>query len=296
MTTVAFIGLGHMGLPMAKNLLAKGFQVVAFDVADSAVAAAVAAGAAAATGASEAASQADAVLTMLPNGKLVREVYLGEEGVIAAVKPGTLLIDSSTIDVATAREVGAAAAKAGLDFLDAPVSGGVGGAAAGTLTFMVGGSETAFKRAQGVLPAMAKAVIHAGGPGNGQAAKICNNMVLGVTMIGVCEAFALGRKLGLDDQTLFDIASQSTASSWSLNSYCPVPGPVPASPANRDYEGGFSAALMLKDLRLAQQAANDAGAVTPMGAEATALYEQMNAAGLGGLDFSAMFKMLQDRA
>ncbi len=292
MTHIAFIGLGNMGLPMAGNLLAQGVTVYGFDLQESAGQALAAKGGVAAKSALNAVEFADVVISMLPTGRHVRELYLGDEGLISWVKPGTVLIDSSTIDVATVREVAASAASANLDFLDAPVSGGVGGAAAGTLTFMVGGTDAAVERARPMLEHMGKSIIHAGPSGCGQAAKMCNNMALGITMIGICEAFALGRKLGLTDQKLFDIASVSTASSWSLNSYCPVPGPVPTSPANRDYAGGFAAKLMLKDLRLAQQAALEVAATTPLGAEATALYALMDGAGLGGLDFSAMIKML----
>ncbi len=294
MTRVAFIGLGNMGLPMASNLVAKGHEVAGFDLSAEALSVFAAKGGKATASALEAAANAEIVISMLPAGKHVRQLYLGGEGLIAAVHPNTLLIDCSTIDVASAREVASAAKSAGLAFLDAPVSGGVGGATAGTLTFMVGGEPPALEAGRGVLEAMGKAVIHAGDTGCGQAAKICNNMALGINMIGIAEAFALGRKLGLEDQKLFDIASVSTASCWSLNSYCPVPGPVPTSPANRDYSGGFAAALMLKDLRLAQQAALDAGAVTPLGAEATALYGLMNTAGRGNLDFSAIFTLLSE--
>ncbi len=292
MTHVAFIGLGNMGLPMASNLLGAGLDVTGFDLSESSLQALAAKGGKVARSAIEAAADADVVVSMLPTGMHVRELYLGADGIIARAKPGALLIDCSTIDIASVRQVATAAATARLDFLDAPVSGGTGGAAAGTLTFMVGGSESGVTRARPVVDVMGKSVIHAGGTGCGQAAKVCNNMALGITMIGICEAFALGRKLGLDDQKLFDIASVSTASSWSLNSYCPVPGPVPTSPANRDYAGGFAAKLMLKDLRLAQQAALDVGAATPLGAEATALYALMENAGMGGLDFSALIKLL----
>ena len=217
--------------------------------------------------AKSAASRADVVITMLPAGKQVREVYLGSAGIVENANAGTLLIDCSTIDVETARAVAAAAETKGLLMLDAPVSGGVGGAAAGTLTFMVGGSAQAFARAKPILEKMGKTIVHAGGAGNGQAAKICNNMILGVSMIAVSEAFVLAEKLGLDPQKLFEIASKSSGQCWSLTSYCPVPGPVPTSPANRDYQAGFTAAMMLKDLKLAQDAAKATGAITPFGAE-----------------------------
>jgi 3-hydroxyisobutyrate dehydrogenase len=223
----------------------------------------------------------------------VREVYLGGDGILAAAAPGTLFMDCSTIDVATARAVASEAKAAGMVMVDAPVSGGVGGAEAGTLTFMVGGSDDAFARAEPILQAMGKAVVHAGGPGNGQAAKICNNMILGVSMIAVCEAFVLAGKLGLDSQKLFDISSTASGHCWSLTSYCPVPGPVPASPANRDYAPGFTAAMMLKDLRLAQEAAQGSGAATPLGAEAAQLYSLFAAQGGGPIDFSGIIKFLR---
>ncbi len=247
----------------------------------------------AAASASDAARGAEAVITMLPAGQQVRDIYPGPQGLIASAAPGTLLIDCSTIDVATAREVSGLAEAAGVDMLDAPVSGGVGGAQAATLTFMAGGSAAAFARAEPILACMGKTVVHAGGPGNGQAAKICNNMILGVSMIAVSEAFALGEKLGLDHQTLFDIASKSSGQCWSLTTYCPVPGPVPASPANRGYSAGFTAMMMLKDLKLAQDAARMAGANTPLGAEAASLYGLFASHGGGELDFSAIIKFLR---
>ena len=293
MAEIGFLGLGNMGGPMAANLIKAGHKLRAFDISPDAVAKLAAAGASAASSATEAVKGAEAVITMLPAGQHVRETYLGPNGIIAAAAPGTLLIDCSTIDVATAREVSAAAAAAGHDMLDAPVSGGVGGAQAATLTFMAGGSDAAFARAEPILAAMGKTVIHAGGPGNGQAAKICNNMILGISMIGVSEAFALAEKLGLGHQTLFDIASKSSGQCWSLTSYCPVPGPVPSSPANRDYAAGFTVAMMLKDLKLAQEACRSACANTPLGAEAAALYELFASHGGGTLDFSAIFKFLR---
>jgi 3-hydroxyisobutyrate dehydrogenase len=230
---------------------------------------------------------------MLPAGAHVRSVYLGDDGLIATAAKGTLMIDCSTIDVATAREVIAAATAAGHAMIDAPVSGGVGGAEAGTLTFMVGGADEAFERAKAILEAMGKNIVHAGGAGNGQAAKICNNMLLGISMIGTCEAFALAEKLGLDHQKLFDISSKASGQNWSLTTYCPVPGPVPTSPANRDYQPGFAVSMMLKDLRLAQEAAAKAGASTPLGAEAAALYALYENAGHGGADFSGIIRMLR---
>jgi 3-hydroxyisobutyrate dehydrogenase len=296
MATIGFIGLGNMGLPMARNLLKAGHRLRVFDVSPAAVEKAVAAGAESAGGIPEAVQGADVVITMLPAGKQVREVYLEPGRVIALAAPGTLLIDCSTIDVETARAVQARAAEAGLEMLDAPVSGGVAGAEAGTLTFMVGGAAGAFAAAEPLLAAMGKAVIHAGGPGNGQAAKICNNLILGISMIGVCEAFALAERLGLPAQTLFDISSKASGQCWSLTSYCPVPGPVPASPANRGYRPGFAAAMMLKDLRLAQAAADSVAARIPLGQQAEALYAAFVNGGGGGVDFSGIISMLQESA
>jgi 3-hydroxyisobutyrate dehydrogenase len=293
MADIGFIGLGNMGGPMAANLIRAGHSLKVFDLSQAALAKLAGAGVAVTSSASEAAKGVEAVITMLPAGQHVRDAYFGPHGLIAAAGPGSLLIDCSTIDVATAREVSAAAAAAGHEMLDAPVSGGTGGAQAGTLTFMAGGSDTAFARAEPILSCMGKTVIHAGGPGNGQAAKICNNMILGISMIGVSEAFALGEKLGLSHQTLFDIASKSSGQCWSLTSYCPVPGPVPTSPANRAYAAGFTAAMMLKDLKLAQAASRDVNANTPLGAEAAALYALFESHGGGAFDFSAIFKFLR---
>lgn len=292
---VGFIGLGNMGGPMARNLLAAGHDVIGFDVAAPALEAHATHGGRVASSAAEAARNVDVLISMLPSGRHVSDLFTGPDGLIAAAAPGTMLIDCSTIDVETARRVGAAAGSEGFEMLDAPVSGGVGGAEAGTLTFMVGGSDAAFARAEPLLQAMGKTIVHAGPTGNGQAAKICNNMVLGISMIGVCEAFALAEKLGLDAQKLFDISSKSSGQCWSLTSYCPVPGPVPASPANRDYQPGFAAALMLKDLKLAQQAAVSADALTPLGAEAAHLYSSFVGGGHGNLDFSGIIEMLRGR-
>jgi 3-hydroxyisobutyrate dehydrogenase len=292
MATIGFIGLGRMGAPMAANLLKAGHRLKVFDIASGHVQGAVNAGAEAAGGPGEAASGVEAVVTMLPAGADVRGIYLGNGGLLAQAAPGTLFMDCSTIDVATAREVAEAAEAAGMAMVDAPVSGGVAGAEAATLTFMVGGGQDAFARAEPILQSMGKTVVHAGGAGNGQAAKICNNMILGVSMIAVCEAFMLADKLGLDRQTLFDIASKASGQCWSLTTYCPVPGPVPSSPANRDYAAGFTAAMMLKDLRLAQAAAADSGASTPLGAEAAQLYSLFAAQGGAGTDFSGIFKFL----
>jgi len=295
MAAIGFIGLGNMGGPMAANLIKAGHSVKGFDLSAEAVSGLEGAGGTAAASMADAASGVDAVVTMLPAGRHVKAVYLDDGGVLAAAAPGTLLIDSSTIDVASAREVAEAAARAGMPMVDAPVSGGVGGAAAGTLTFMVGGPGEAFDKAKPLLEAMGKNIVHAGGAGNGQAAKICNNMILGISMIGVSEAFVLAEKLGLDHQKLFDIASTASGQCWSLTSYCPVPGPVPASPANRDFQAGFTAGMMLKDLRLAQDAAQSAGAATPLGSEAQALYSLFAAAGHDGMDFSGIITLLRGK-
>lgn len=290
---IGFIGLGNMGGPMAANLVKAGHDVAVFDMASAAVEKAVATGARSRGSVVDAARETEAVVTMLPAGQHVRQVYLGDNGILKHVNAGTLLIDSSTIDVQTARDVHAAAKVAGVEFLDAPVSGGVGGAAAGTLTFMVGGDEAAFGRAKPILDKMGKNIFHAGGAGTGQAAKICNNMLLAISMIGTCEAFVLAEKLGLSHETLFKISSTASGQNWSLTSYCPVPGPVPASPANRGYQPGFTASMMLKDLKLAQNAAQAAGAATPLGAQATSLYSLFESAGAGGRDFSGIIQLLR---
>ncbi len=293
---IGFIGLGNMGLPMATNLVRAGHDVAGWDLAASALQAFTGAGGRAASGMADALADVEVVLTMLPAGQHVRGAYLGAGGIIAATAArDALLIDASTIDVQTARDVAQEADIAALAMMDAPVSGGVGGAVAGTLTFMVGGTEAAFARAEPVLRAMGRTIVHAGGAGAGQAAKICNNMMLGINMIATAEAFGLADRLGLDRQKLFDIARVSSGQSWALTSYCPVPGPVPASPANRDYQPGFAAALMLKDLSLAQQAADGVGAPTPLGTGAARLYQAMVESGQGGRDFSAMFVWLADQ-
>ena len=293
MATIGFIGLGNMGGPMARNLVKAGHQLKAFDLSEKAVAGLVEAGAMRAATARDAARGVEFVVTMLPAGDHVRSVYLGEDGLITAADKGTLFIDSSTIDVPSARETIAAAEAAGMDMVDAPVSGGVGGAEAGTLTFMVGGTPGAFARARPLLEKMGKNIFHAGAAGNGQVAKVCNNMILGISMIGVSEAFVLGEKLGLDAQTLFDISSTASGQCWSMTSYCPVPGPVPTSPANRGYAPGFTAAMMLKDLRLAQDASRTARTPTPLGAQAAQLYALMEAAGEENLDFSGVIKLIR---
>jgi 3-hydroxyisobutyrate dehydrogenase len=292
MAVIGFIGLGNMGLPMARNLLKAGHQVVAFDVAGAPLDAAVAAGTKAAGSAAAAAPGAEVVITMLPEGRHVREVYLGDDGIIAHAEPGCLLVDCSTIDVDSARAVNDAAVERGLVVLDAPVSGGVAGAENATLTFMVGGSDAGLARARPILELMGKAVVHTGPSGNGQAAKICNNMLLAISMIGVCEAFVLAERLGLPADKLFEVSSQSSGQCWALTGYCPVPGPVPTSPANRDYRAGFTAAMMAKDLRLAQNAAQNVDAPTPMGAQARSLYALFTNRGHGGLDFSAIIRMI----
>jgi len=292
MANIGFIGLGNMGLPMAVNLVKAGHAVGGYDVTPKGMEALAAAGGKAAKSLADVAG-ADVVVTMLPAGQQVREVYLGADGILARAKKGALFIDSSTIDVATARAVAAEAEKKGMLMIDAPVSGGVGGAQGATLTFMVGGPDAAFERAKPILEKMGKTIVHAGGAGAGQAAKICNNMILGISMIAVSEAFVLAEKLGLDKQKLFDISSKSSGQCWSMTSYCPVPGPVPTSPANRDYQAGFTAAMMLKDLKLAQEAAKSASAKTPLGAEAAAIYERYVSGGEGGRDFSGIIRMIR---
>ena len=292
MARIAFIGLGHMGGGMAPNLVKAGHDVRAFDLVPEAVEKAVQGGCSSAGSAAEAVKEADVVITMLPAAQHVRAVF--ENDVAPNAKPGTLLIDCSTIDVASAREVGAGLDELGFEFVDAPVSGGIAAAAGGSLTFMVGGSDAAFDKARPYLDPMAKAVIHAGHLGAGQAAKICNNMILGATMAATCEAFVLAQKLGLELQTFFDISSKASGQSWSMTSYCPVPGVGPESPADHDYEGGFAAALMLKDLKLAADAARNVGAYTPMGAEAEELFQRFVDRGGGSKDFSGIIKMIDD--
>ncbi len=290
MTTIAFIGLGNMGNPMAANLVKAGYTVQGFDLIPENLKQAGDNGVTVMASATAAAKGADVVVTMLPAGKHVLSVYAQ---ICEAAAPGTLFIDSSTIDVESARRAHEVAGSYDLPSLDAPVSGGVGGAAAGTLTFMCGGSSEAFAKAQPILEKMGGKIVHCGDAGNGQAAKICNNMILGISMIGVGEAFALGEKLGLSHQALFDVASTSSGQCWSITTYCPVPGPVPASPANNGYKPGFAAALMLKDLKLAQEAAASVGAATPLGAEAAQLYGLFNAMGNDGVDFSGIINFLR---
>ncbi|HEV8407850.1 MAG TPA: 3-hydroxyisobutyrate dehydrogenase [Sphingomicrobium sp.] len=292
MARIAFIGLGHMGGGMAPNLVKAGHEVDAFDLVSEAVQHAAEGGCTPASSAAEAVKNADVVITMLPAAKHVRAVF--HDDIAPNAKPGTLLIDCSTIDVASAREVGEGLGRLGFDFLDAPVSGGIAAAAGGSLTFMVGGTNEQFERARPFLEPMAKAVIHAGSLGAGQAAKICNNMILGATMIVTCEAFVLAQKLGLDPQVFFDISSKASGQSWSMTSYAPVPGVGPETPADHDYEGGFAAALMLKDLKLADDAAKSVGAYTPVGGEAEELYQRFVDRGGGSKDFSGIIKMLDD--
>ncbi|MCX7318871.1 MAG: 3-hydroxyisobutyrate dehydrogenase [Hyphomicrobiales bacterium] len=293
MTSIAFIGLGNMGGPMAANLVKAGHKVTGFDLVEASRAQAKADGLAIAATATEAVQGADVIVTMLPAGKHVVSVW---SEVIPAAAPGALMIDCSTIDVESARKAHALAAAQQLRSVDAPVSGGTGGAKGATLTFMAGGEATAFAAAKPILEAMGKKIVHCGDAGAGQAAKICNNMILGISMIGVSEAFVLAEKLGLSHQALFDVASTSSGQCWSLTTYCPVPGPVATSPANNDYKPGFAAALMLKDLKLSQEAARAAGVETPLGAHAESIYETFDKEGQGGVDFSGIVNHLRKLA
>ncbi|MCF3946797.1 3-hydroxyisobutyrate dehydrogenase [Acidiphilium sp. AL] len=292
MARIGFVGLGNMGGPMAANLVKAGHRVIGYDMVAAAREAAAAKGVAIAVSAADAARGTEAVITMLPSGQIVRAIYEEPGGILQSTAPGTLFVECSTIDVASARAAHELAHAAGMDSVDAPVSGGVGGAVAATLTFMAGGSQAAFARAQPILAAMGKKIVHCGDAGAGQAAKICNNMILGISMIAVSEAFALADRLGLSRQALFDVASTASGQCWSLTSYCPVPGPVPVSPANNGYKPGFAAALMLKDLRLSQEAARETGAATELGEHATRLYEKFAASGHEGEDFSAIFRAI----
>ncbi len=287
---ITFVGLGNMGGGMAANLVKAGHNVRAFDLSESALATAKENGCDIFLEAADAMVGVDAVVTMLPNGGIVDAFY--HDQVFRIAPPSAILIDCSTIDVGTAKSVAKYAKIAGHEMVDAPVSGGIAAASGGTLTFMVGGTVAGFARAEPILSAMGKAVIHAGDAGAGQAAKICNNMILGATMIATCEAFAMAEKLGLDLQTFYDISSKASGQSWSMTSYCPVPGVGPQSPADTNYQGGFASALMLKDLRLAMEAAASVNANVPMGARAAELYEAFADAGSGGLDFSAIIKTL----
>ena len=292
MAKIAVIGLGNMGLPMAGNLVKKEHEVAGFDLVRENMGMAASRGVTGRRSVEDAAANADVVVTMLPAGKHVLEVY---PEALKAARPGTLFIDSSTIDVASARKAHQMAADAKMLSLDAPVSGGVGGAEAATLTFMCGGSKDAFDKAKAILEAMGRKVVHCGEAGAGQAAKICNNMMLAISMIGVCEGFVLAEKLGLSHQALFDVASASSGQSWALTSYCPVPALVPTSPANNNYKPGFASALMLKDLKLAQEAASSAGATTPLGASAAQIFGLHNAWGEGGMDFSSIIHLIRGK-
>lgn len=288
MARIGFVGLGNMGLPMARNLAKKGHEVRGYDLSAAAMDAAAESGIGRAQSAADAARGADFVISMLPAGKHVQDAWLGAGGMAEASDPKAVLIDCSTIDVETARAVAA-----GRPMLDAPVSGGTMGAEAGTLTFMVGGPAEAFAAAKPILEAMGRTIVHCGEAGAGQAAKLCNNMLLAISMIGTCEAFTLAEKLGLSHEALFEVASKSSGQCWAVTTYCPVPGPVPGSPANRDYRPGFATALMLKDLGLSQQAAESTGAATPLGAAALALYQRFAEGGQGGTDFSGIINMLR---
>jgi len=294
MTKIGFVGLGNMGLPMAINLVRAGHEVRGFDLSEPARGRLAEAGGIAAGSVAEAAAGCDVVFTMLPAGSHVRAVLTQADGVLAHAAPGALLIDSSTIDVRTSRELASEAAARGFTMLDAPVSGGTAGAEAGTLTFMVGGDDAAFARARPLLEQVGRTIVHAGPAGAGQAAKVCNNLMLGISMVGVAEAFALADKLGLDRQALFDISSKSSGQCWALTGYCPVPGPVPASPANRDYAAGFAVDLMLKDLTLATGAEAETGAASVLGEAARAVYERLSGMGLGSKDFSVIARALLD--
>ena len=293
MATIAFIGLGNMGGPMAANLVKAGHKVVAFDLVAASRDQAMADGASVAESSVAAVKGADAVITMLPAGKHVLSVWTD---VIPSMSKETLIVDCSTIDVESAKEAHTLAAKHGMASVDAPVSGGTGGAKGATLTFMCGGEDKAFAAAKPVLEKMGKRIVHCGGGGAGQAAKICNNMILGISMIAVGEAFALAEKLGLSHQALFDVASTSSGQCWALTSYCPVPGPVPTSPANNGYRPGFASALMVKDLTLAQDAAKATGAATPLGKHAQEIYKAFDAAGHGGVDFSGIIQHVRSLA
>ena len=293
MATIAFIGLGNMGGPMAANLVKAGHKVVAFDLVEASRSQAKSDGAAIADSSVSAVKGADVVVTMLPAGKHVISVWTD---VLPATTKGALIIDCSTIDVESAKQAHALAAKHGVASVDAPVSGGTGGAKAATLTFMCGGEEKAFAAAKPVLEKMGKRIVYCGGGGAGQAAKICNNMILGISMIAVSEAFTLAEKLGLSHQALFEVASTSSGQCWSLTNYCPVPGPVPTSPANNDYKPGFASTLMVKDMTLAQDAAKAAGAATPLGKHAQEIYQAFEAAGHGGTDFSGIIQHVRSLA
>lgn len=292
MTDIAFIGLGNMGLPMARNLEAAGHDVLGFDLSDARLEAARDVGLGTAATLARTVRERAVVITMLPAGEHVRDAYAGAEGILRYAKPHALLIDCSTIDVATAREMAAEASERGHAMLDAPVSGGVSGAERATLIFMVGGEEEAFDCAQPLLEAMGRRSVYCGGSGNGQAAKICNNMMLGIQMLSVCEAFALGERLGIDPQKLFDVSANASGQCWSLTTYCPVPGLVETAPSNNGYRPGFTTEMMLKDLKLAQDACRLHNISTPMGAKAAHMFEKFALEGSAGLDFSAIIDLI----
>jgi len=295
MANIGFIGVGHMGGPMARNLMKAGHRVTVSDPSAANVSALTGQGAAQAADPAALAAASEIVVSMLPSGKELRAVYLGDKGVIAHAKAGALLIDCSTTDVDSARAVAKAAAERGLSFLDAPVSGGVAGAEAGSLTFMAGGADKALAAAQPILMAMGKNVVHTGASGSGQAAKICNNLILGISMIGVCEAFVLAEQLGLAPDKLFAVSSTSSGQCWSLTTYCPVPGPVPSAPSNRNYQPGFAAKMMLKDLKLATEAAENKKQSIDLGELAKNLYERFVQSGHGDRDFSAIIEDIRQR-
>lgn len=295
MSSIAFIGLGNMGLPMCKNLMKAGHTVIGFDLQESYRTRLAEAGGKAAASIAEAVQQADVVMSMVPTGQHVREVYQGTGGVLENARPGTLLIDSSTIDVESSRVVHEAAAAAGFSMVDAPVSGAVPAAEAGTLIFMVGGSAEAFEQALPVLKGMGSSYVHVGGPGSGQAMKICNNMMTGMSMIALSEALTLAERLGLEYQTVYEVMTKSSGNCWSLQNYCPVPGPLPTSPANREYAPGFALAMMLKDMKLSQSTAESVSTVTPIAAQAAALYQAAADKGYGDKDFSIIFNVVSGR-
>jgi len=295
MAVIAFIGLGNMGFPMCRNLLKAGHTVIGFDLQESYRERLAAEGGKAAGSIAEAVGQAEVVMTMVPAGQHVRSVYLDEGGILASARPGTFLIDSSTIDVESSRAVHQAASAAGFEMVDAPVSGAVPAAEAATLVFMVGGTKEAFDKAVPILKSMGTSQVHVGDAGCGEAMKICNNMMAGMSMVALSEALTLAERLGLDYQTVYDVMTKASGNCWALSVYCPVPGPAPASPANRDYAAGFAMAMMLKDMRLSQSTAADVSTVTPIAAQAAALYQAAVDEGYGGKDFSFIFNVVSGR-
>jgi 3-hydroxyisobutyrate dehydrogenase len=295
MTKIGFIGLGHMGNPMAKNLLKAGFKVTVYDIVPAAIQSLAAVGATAANSIAAVAKDADVLITMLQTGQQVSETCLGEQGLFKHAKKGVLFIDSSSIDIVTTRELHQLAAASGINMVDAPVSGGVAAADAGTLTLMVGGEENNFLKAKPILEKIGKKIVHAGIAGTGQAAKICNNLLLGISMIGVCEAFSLAEKLGLDAKKFFEISSNASGQCWSMTTYCPAPGIVPTAPSNNQYLPGFMAKMMLKDLRLGQHAAESVAANIPLGSEAAELYALFVQQGFGEKDFSGIIEWIRGK-